>query len=441
MKKFDAVVIGSGVAGLSAAFGLKKSGKAVAIVENDLWGGTCPNRGCDPKKVLIAAVEAKDHVDQLKEKGFAASPDIQWSELMAFKRTFTEPVPQSRQESLQKSGIETLVGSARFLDAHQLQVGETVIQSKQFLIATGQRPMILDIKGKEFFKTSTDFLDLDVLPKRIAFVGTGYVSIELATIAQAAGAEVSIIHHNDQPLKAFDKDLVDELMEQLKQRGVQLDFNVDLQKIAKNPDDSYQLQGPAFEKEVDLVICATGRIPNVETLQLENAGVAYDKHGIIVNEFLQTSVPTIFASGDVLAKRIPKLTPVSTYEANYAVKAMDKIGEAIHYPSIPTIVFGSPKLAQVGVTAKEAAEHPDKYTIREKDLTSWFTYHRVNEPVAKAKLIFENKQLVGATTLSGHADELINLLAIAIDKKINAAEIKRFIMGYPTTASDLSYLL
>ncbi|WP_122645073.1 dihydrolipoyl dehydrogenase family protein [Enterococcus mediterraneensis] len=441
MKKFDAVVIGSGVAGLSAAFGLKKSGKTVAIVENDLWGGTCPNRGCDPKKVLIAAVEAKDHVDQLKEKGFAASPDIQWSELMAFKRTFTEPVPQSRQDSLQKSGIETLVGSARFLDAHQLQVGETVIQSKQFLIATGQRPMILDIEGKEFFKTSTDFLDLDVLPKRIAFVGAGYVSIELATIAQAAGAEVSIIHHNDQPLKAFDKDLVGELMEQLKERGVQLDFNVDLQKITKNSDDSYQLQGQGFEKEVDLVICATGRIPNVETLQLENAGVAYDKHGIIVNEFLQTSVPTIFASGDVLAKRIPKLTPVSTYEANYVVKAMDKIGEAIHYPSIPTIVFGSPKLAQVGVTAKEAVEHPEKYTIREKDLTSWFTYHRVNEPVAKAKLIFENKQLVGATTLSGHADELINLLAIAIDKKINAAEIKRFIMGYPTTASDLSYLL
>ncbi|MGZ7204751.1 dihydrolipoyl dehydrogenase family protein, partial [Streptococcus pyogenes] len=91
-------------------------------------------------------------------------------ELMAFKRTFTEPVPQSRQDSLQKSSIETLVGSARFLDAHQLQVGETVIQSKQFLIATGQRPMILDIEGKEFFKTSTDFLDLDVLPKRIAFV-------------------------------------------------------------------------------------------------------------------------------------------------------------------------------------------------------------------------------------------------------------------------------
>lgn len=441
MKKADVVVIGSGVAGLSAAFGLKESGHSVIIVEEDLWGGTCPNRGCDPKKVLLAAVEAQKSIQHLQGKGFSETPTINWQELMAFKRTFTQPVPKSRQKSLEKSGIETLKGTARFLDENHLQVREEIIEAKQFLIASGQRPTLLAIKGKEYFKTSTDFLDLDQLPKRIAFVGAGYVAIELATIASAAGAEVSIIHHNDRPLKAFDEELVAELMNQLKTQGISLNYDVSLDEIEKTESETYLLKGNNFQLESDLVICATGRIPNVETLQLENAGVQYDQHGIIVNEFLQTTTQNIFACGDVLAKKIPKLTPVSTFEANYVVKTMEKIEKGISYPAIPTIVFGSPKLAQVGIPTKEALENGQQFTIVEKNLTEWFTYHRINEPIAKAKLIFEKNQLVGASTLSTHADELINLLALAIDKKITAEEISSFIIGYPSVASDLSYLV
>ncbi|MFV0559990.1 MAG: dihydrolipoyl dehydrogenase family protein [Enterococcus sp.] len=441
MEKYDVVIIGSGVGGLTAAYALHAVGKSVAVIENNLWGGTCPNRGCDPKKVLLSGVEARDRVNQLQKKGFNELPPMKWKEIEAFKRTFTDPVSDSRKSGFAAAGIMTFEGTATFIDETHIQVDEQIIEGKQFLLATGQRPALLPIEGKEYLKTSTDFLSLAEMPKTVVFIGGGYISFELATIAQAAGANVHIIHHNQKPLKAFDASLVKELVKQVESRGITVHLDTEVKKITKK-EKEYFLELTQGTLVTDLVFSAAGRIPNCEELHLENAHVVYDAKGILVDTYLRTTNPAIYACGDVLKKNVPKLTPVAIFEAAYVAKVMsDEVHEPIHYPSIPTIVYGSPKLAQVGVTTQEA-EKSSLYTIERKDMTDWFTYSRINEPIAQATLIYtaENK-LVGASLLSSQADELINYLALVIDQKITSKQIEQMIMGYPTVASDLDYLL
>ncbi|MQS51530.1 dihydrolipoyl dehydrogenase family protein [Companilactobacillus mishanensis] len=442
MKNYDAIVIGGGPAGLAAAYNLKSDGKSVAVFENDLWGGTCPNRGCDPKKMLLSGVEARDRIAQLQGKGYSDIPFMNWRDIEQFKETYTSKIPSGSKGGLDSAGIDTFHGDAKFISENEIQFDNETFHADNFVVATGQHPSILNIDGSENLLTSNEFLSLKQMPKSITFIGAGYIAFELANIANATGAEVHLVHHNDRPLKAFDSEFVDDMVSQMKSRGIKFHFNVNTKQVVKN-DDGYTLVGDDFKLNTDLIICATGRVPSVEGLDLDAAGIEYSAKGIQVNENLQTTNKNIYAIGDVIAKSEPKLTPVGGFEAKYATDyLLDKIKEPISYPAGPTLVYGSPKLAKVGVSVPEAEAEPDKYRIVSSNLTSWFTYYRLNEPVAKSKIIFDkNQQMVGATVLTEQADELINLLTIAIDKKISNAEYTKMIMGYPTVASDLQYLI
>lgn len=440
--KFDVIVIGSGVGGSGVASSLSSAGKKVAVVEEDLWGGTCPNRGCDPKKVLVSAVEARDSVSQLQGKGLETIPAINWPDLMSFKESFTNPVPEQSKKSLTDAGVETFSGSAEFLDEHTLQVNGDKLTADQFVIATGARPSLLDIPGKEYFLTSEDFLSLQEMPETVTFIGGGYIAFEFAAIANAAGAKVHLIHHNDRPLKAFDSELVQQLMEELENKGVTIHLNIETSKVTKSADGYVLSDDKSFELDTDLVFCSTGRIPNADNLQLEKAGVEFDKKGITVNDYLQTSSSHIFALGDVLAKKQPKLTPVSTFEANYLVAYLTgETQEAIAYPLISSQVFSGPKLAQIGVTTQEAEENTAEYEITTTDATKFFSYTRTNEPVSTVKVVTnkESGLIVGAACLNNEADELINYFHALIDHKVTATELSHKILGYPTIASDLEY--
>jgi glutathione reductase (NADPH) len=442
-NQFDIIVIGSGVAGMSLAEGLKASGKSVAVVEDDLWGGTCPNRGCDPKKVLLAAVDAKEAVMQLNERGFNEAPTINWPDLMKFKMTFTQSVPQSSLNALESAGITAIKGRAAFIDAGHIQVGERQYGAKQFIIATGQYPAIPDIEGRQYFKTSNEFLSMAELPSKIAFVGGGYIAFELASIANACGAEVHIIHHNDRPLKQFDGEWVNLLIAQLKSSGVHIHLNTDVTSVEQR-DQRYLLAlKDGSEMSVDAVFSTSGRLPNLMGLQLENAGVKYDRSGVLVNDRLTTSCPTIFACGDCLAKTMPRLTPVSSFEADYLVRLLsEKISGPIVYPAVPTVIFTGYRLAQVGVDTSTAAANGDRYSIKTLDMTGWFNYRRRNESVAKAKIITEKTSgiLVGATVISQEADELINFFTLIINQRLTADAMNGMIMAFPSVASDIASL-
>lgn len=445
MADYDVIIIGAGPGGIAAAYGLLAKGAKVAIVEENLWGGTCPNRGCDPKKILYASVEAIENGQYLQHHGLTGELKVDWSALMDNKRQYTSKIPTGTKQGLDHANIATLSGHAQFLTDNQLQVGDQVVTATDYIIATGQRPAILPIEGKEYFQTSTDFLDLDELPKSVTFVGAGYVAFELATIANAAGSDVHIIHHNDWPLKEFDQSLVQELVAQMKAQGIKFDFNVDLTSIQKD-DDQYVLKDDQqFSLRTDAVFSTAGRIPNIDTMGLENVGVGTLKKGVQVNHRLRTDNAHIYALGDVIARvgNEPKLTPVASFEGRYLANLLtSESNRPIEYPLIPSVVYAAPKIARIGVSPTVGKGDPDDYVVKDLDLTNWFTYFRLGEPVAKARVVLDKQTntIVGAQVLSSKADELINYLTTVINEHQTVDEVQAEIFAYPTVASDLPYL-
>ncbi|MBU7563764.1 NAD(P)/FAD-dependent oxidoreductase [Pediococcus ethanolidurans] len=443
MDKFDVVVIGAGPGGSALAYALKAQNKKVAIVEENLWGGTCPNLGCDPKKVILAAVDARRRAQNLVGKGLQSAPVIDWPALISFEKTFTDPVSDGTKKGLQDAGITVIDGSVKFVDKHTILADQTKVVADKFVIATGARPKLLDVDGKRYFETSTDFLKMTAMPHSITFVGGGYIAFEFAAMAAAVGEDVHIIHHNDRPLKAFAKADVDRLIAQLEDNGVHFHFGVDISRIENNADGYELVSAQGFSLQTDKVFCTAGRIPNDDTLALDKVGVEFSNRGIKVNDHLQTTSENIFALGDVLDKSQPKLTPVSGFEAQYLAELFAGQTQAIKYPAIPTVVYGTPRLAMVGLSVEKAEAQKDNYTIQNLDLTGWFTYHRLNEPLAYATVITSKKTcaVVGASLMSGEADELINYFAMAINRQLTPENLKQTIFAYPTTASDLTYLM
>ena len=204
-KNYDLVVIGTGTAASVAALRCRSADWHVAVVDHLPFGGTCALRGCDPKKVLVGGAEAIDHARRMRGKGVAGGePAITWSELMKFKRSFTEPVPQMKEKSFAKSGIDAYHGRARFVGRGSVEVSGEVLEGRFVLIATGAVPVRLGIPGEEHVVTSTEFLELDELPKGIVLVGGGYVAAELSHVAARAGARVTVLQRADRMLPAFD---------------------------------------------------------------------------------------------------------------------------------------------------------------------------------------------------------------------------------------------
>lgn len=440
---YDVVIIGSGASGTTVAFEAQAAGLKVAIVEERSWGGTCVLRGCDPKKVLVGAAEARNLSTRLRGKGIKEAATISWTDLMAFKETFVEDVPESRLESFQEAGIETFFGPASFQNENTLQVGNDILSAKKIVIATGATPNTLKVEGQEHIQTSDDFLSLEKLPDSVVFIGGGYISFEFASIALAAGRDVHIIHHNSEPLKKFDPDFVAALVATLKEEGIHFHFDTDITKINKNGEKLHIEGKNGFSLETDLIIGATGRTPNIAHLALDKANIDYTKKGITVNEKLQTpNHPHIYACGDVAATKGAPLTPVVSMEAALVAKNILGGDEKIDYPAIPSVVFTSPKLASIGISMEEANANPEKYQIKNHDTTNWYTYRRTNEKIALAKIIEDREtgQIKGAHFLSEEADYMINYIAILMKANLTLADLQSVIFAYPSPASDLTAL-
>ncbi|HBM3486371.1 TPA: NAD(P)/FAD-dependent oxidoreductase [Listeria innocua] len=440
---YDVVIIGSGASGTTVAFEAQAAGLKVAIVEERSWGGTCVLRGCDPKKVLVGAAEARNLSTRLRGKGIKEAATISWTDLMAFKETFVEDVPESRLESFQEAGIETFFGPASFQNENTLQVGNDILSAKKIVIATGATPNTLKVEGQEHIQTSDDFLSLEKLPDSVVFIGGGYISFEFASIALAAGRDVHIIHHNSEPLKKFDPDFVAALVSTLKEEGIHFHFDTDITKINKNGEKLHIEGKNGFSLETDLIIGATGRTPNIAHLAIDKANIDYTKKGITVNEKLQTpNHPHIYACGDVAATKGTPLTPVVSMEAALVAKNILGGNEKIDYPAIPSVVFTSPKLASIGISMEEANANPEKYQIKNHDTTNWYTYRRTNEKIALAKIIEDREtgQIKGAHFLSEEADYMVNYIAILMKANLTLADLQSVIFAYPSPASDLTAL-
>src|ERR1700693_5107889 len=314
-RKFDVIAIGTGSAASAVASRCRAAGWQVAIVDSRPFGGTCALRGCDPKKVLVGAAESVDWTRRMKGKGIqAAKLQIDWPELMRFKRSFTDPVPKRREDGFAKAGIAAFHGRARFAAQTTVRVGEETLEGRYVVIAAGQIPADLEIPGVEHLTTSDQFLELDELPRRILFIGGGYIAFEFAHIAALAGSQVTILHRGSRPLALFDPDLVDPLVEGTRELGLEVHLGTEAIGIEKSPAQltvRAVAAGKTGTFPAVMVMHAAGRVPEITDLNLDAAGIGWEKRGGRVNEFLQSvSIPAVYAAGDAAASGGSPLAPV-----------------------------------------------------------------------------------------------------------------------------------
>jgi glutathione reductase (NADPH) len=447
-KQYDLVAIGTGTGASTAAAQCRAAGWRVAVIDHLPFGGTCALRGCDPKKVLVGAAEAIDHDHRMRSLGVAGGePVIDWNALIEFKRTFTEPVPAMKEKSFAKNGIDTYHGRAKFCGPRSVEVDGEVLESRFILIAVGAVPMHLGIPGEEHVITSTEFLELEKLPKKIVLLGGGFIAAEFANIAAQAGAQVTVIEQMDRMLNPFDPDLVGWLMEKFRAVGIDVRLNTRVTAIEKNNGGLSVRTSSSDQDEVftaDLVVHAAGRVPDLEPLDLAAAGVKSEKGHLQLNEFLQSvSNAAVYAVGDA-ASSGPPLTPVSSHDATVAAANMINGNHAKpNYLGVPSVAFTIPPIASVGLSEKQALEKGLKFRMQSEKASNWYTARRVAETTYGFKILVEETtgHILGAHLVGPRVDEVINLFAFAIRKGLTAEDLKTTIFAYPTGASDIGYMV
>jgi glutathione reductase (NADPH) len=446
-RRYDLVVVGTGVAS-AVASRCRAAGWSVAVVDSRPFGGTCALRGCNPKKVLVSAAEAVHAARNMAGRGVRARElTIDWSELMQFKRTFTDPVPERTEQGWRKAGVDLFHGRARFVGPTTLAVKDDRLVGRRVLIAAGSMPAPMRFTGSEHLTTSEQFLDLDTLPPRLVFVGGGYISFELAHVAARAGAQVIILHRGPRPLEGFDPDLVDLLVKRTREVGIRVEVATEVQGI---DDGNGQLtvrgvaRGEERRFDTDAVVHGAGRVPEIDDLDLDAAGIKREGRGVTVNDYLQSvSNPSVYAAGDAAAAG-PPLTPKATHDAEVvSTNLLEGNKRRVDYDGIATVVFTIPPLAATGLTEDAARAKGRHYRVRWQDTSQWFNSRRLGESASGFKVLVEEgtRRILGAHLLGPQADVVINLFAVAIRAGIPADDLKAVLFAYPTVAADIPYML
>jgi len=446
----DLVVVGTGEAARAVVFSMRAAGWSVAVIDSRPFGGTCDLRGCDPKKVLVGVAELIDWGRRMQGSGISApAPTLAWSDMIAFKRAIIEHVTADVENGFREAGITALHGRAHFVGPTTLAVGDETITAGHVVIAGGARHAPLGIPGEGHLTTSTEFLELDQLPPRVAFVGGGYIAFEFAHIAARAGAEVTILHRGERPLEAFDPDLVGQLVQITRELGVTVHLGTEVTAIDKTDRGLgvHARSGVQDQQlEADIVVHAAGRIPEVDDLGLDAAGVERaEDGGIAVNEYLQSvSNPAVYAAGDAVTNGGFRLTPVAVLQgAVVGTNLRHGNTRTPDYQGVPTVVFTTPPLARVGLTEAAASAQGLKFTTHHADTTGWFSSRRLKLTHTGYKTLTEEGtgRLLGAHLLGSHAEEIINIFALAIRHQLPASDLSHMIYAYPTSASDISSML
>ena len=448
-RQFDVIAIGTGSAASAVASRCREAGWQVAIVDSRPFGGTCALRGCDPKKVLVGAAESVDWTRRMKGKGIqAANLQIDWPELMRFERSFAEPVPKRREDGFEKAGIAAFHGAARFAAQTTVQVREETLAGRYVVIATGQVPADLEIAGAEHLTISDQFLELDELPRRILFIGGGYIAFEFAHVAAIAGSQVTILHRGSRPLALFDPDLVDQLVERTRELGIDVHLGTEaigIEKSSARLTVRAVASGKAGMFQTDMVVHAAGRVPEINDLNLDAAGIEWEKRGVRVNEFLQSvSIPAVYAAGDAAATGGSPLAPVASYEGLIvAANLLKGNHQKPNYLGIPSVVFTVPPLAAVGLSERGAREQNLKFRVKKEMTSAWYSSRRVAETYSGYKVLIEEgtDRILGAHILGSEAGEVINLFALAIRSGMRASDLKHMIFAYPTSGSNMTRML
>ncbi len=336
--------------------------------------------------------------------------------------------------------------SPRFLDENTLSVEGKTVTADKIIIATGQRPMELQIPGRNHALVSDDFLNIEKLPESIVFIGSGYIGMEFAHVAARLGVKVTMVDIMDRPLSNFDEDMVAYIQKLSEEElGIDFIFNAEvteIEKLQKNFRVTAKKDGKEISVKAELVFNTAGRVPSIDDLDLEKGKVKYSRKGIVVNEFLQSpSNKNVYACGDVFDSEGLPLTPLSSQEARVVagnILSKNKPKKA-HYPPQPTVVFTLPNLASVGLSEKEAKDKGYDVAVKQKLASKWFLAKHINEEVYAFKTIVDKKTglVLGAHLVGPEASEVINMFVMCICGKLDCQTIKQMIFAYPTWGNDI----
>jgi len=447
MKTHDLIVLGAGNAGLAAASVAREAGWSVLVVESLDVGGTCPLRGCVPKKVLVAAAEALDVIRRASAHCITVSePKLDWVALVQRERTFVDGVPAQIAESLTRRGIELVEGRARFVSEDAVEVEGRRFTADKILVATGSAPRALAIPGFEHALSSADLLSREVLPRSIAFIGAGVIGFELAHVLARAGSRVTLLETAERPLARHDPDQVAELVRISEAIGIEVRTGVRVEAIAREAHGALavHLAGDAAPVSVEVVANTAGRAPALSGLGLEAAGIDWDGVGVaLTGEFQSAENARVFFAGDALPGR-PQLSPLATAEGRAAGRRIVRGSDAeLDYDSVPSAIYTVPALASVGLTEATAAERGLEIDAKVSDMRSWRSARTYAEEAAWAKVLIERStdRIVGAHLVGHGATETVHAFASAIEHGWTASDVRGRTYAYPTFHADLKYLV
>lgn len=440
-EHYDLIVIGAGSAGVRAARMAAATGIKVAVVERQFLGGTCVNVGCVPKKLFVYASHYGEEFHDAKGFGWQTQPaSFDWPTLVSNKNTEIERLNGIYRNLLQNAGVEIIWGSASFVDGQTLAVDDKHLTAEKIIIAVGGKPFVPEFPGSNLVKTSDDMFYLEQLPKRAVVVGGGYIAVEFAGILQGLGVETSLVYRGPQILRTFDADVADFVTAQIKQKGIDVKLNANIEAIEQGANGLALSYNNGDKQETDLVMYATGRSPAFEALGLDNTKVSLDSSGkVVVDDNFETQEPGVYALGDIIPG--PELTPVALAEAMVFVDRHyhNNTDRQMDYSNIATAVFCQPNIGTVGLTEAEAREQfGDALDIYKSDFRHLKHTLSGNEERTFMKLIVNkaNDVVIGAHMVGSEAGEILQGLGIAVKAGLTKAQWDATIGIHPTAAEE-----
>ena len=444
VKEYDYIVIGGGSGGIASANRAAMHGAKVILFEGKEVGGTCVNVGCVPKKVMWYGAQVAETLHRYAgEYGFDVTINkFDFATLKANRQAYIDRIHGSYERGFDSNGVERVYEYARFVEPHTVEVAGERYTAPHILIATGGHALYPNIPGSEYGITSDGFFELDEVPKRTAVIGAGYIAVEVAGVLNALGSDTHLFVRKDRPLRTFDKDIVDVLVDEMAKSGPTLHTHANATEVVKNADDSLTISFDNGETiTVDCLIWAIGRAANTSGFGLEKTGVKLTEKGTIYSdEFENTSVPGIYALGDVTGKL--DLTPVAVKAGRQLSERLfnNKADAKLDYTDVATVVFSHPVIGSVGLTEEKAIAKygAENIKVYKSSFTPMYTALGDNRQPSTMKLVTlgEDEKIIGLHGIGYGVDEMIQGFSVAIKMGATKADLDNTVAIHPTGSEE-----
>jgi glutathione reductase (NADPH) len=446
-RSFDVVVIGGGNAGMGVTVPTRKAGLSVAVLEPGTFGGTCSNRGCTPKKVLVAAAHVLDEISHAGAHHIKVGrPRLDWAAMIRRKADLIRPLPERLAGAVRDRGAEIIRASGRFVGERAVAAGDDVLEARHIVVATGSKPRPLPFPGAELMISSDDVLTEEQQPRSVVFVGGGVIAFEFAHVYVRAGTKVTILQDGPQFLGKFDQDMIAEVVAASRRIGIDARTDVTVKKIEASGGRlrvTYVEGGKERALTADRVIHGAGRIADLDPLDLGTGRVAVESGRILADRHLRsTSNAAVFACGDALAGK-QQLSPLATYEGQLVGRNIIGGDEVPDYDSVPSCLYTVPSLSMVGYTETAAKAANLDVRVELNDMREWLSGKTWAETSALAKVIVDrDSDLIRGAHIVGHGgEELIHLFALAMRHRITTTALKEAVYAFPTFTADMRYVM